>query len=87
MGCALCAKGRQRRAKHKPNHTQQYPAERSGCRSAPPPRGRTAAAPLRPPALRHWRRQKSSDRLDYRSYNAFKAQGLCGQPCCTAGVC
>ena len=25
MRCTLCAKGRQRRAKHKPNHTQQYP--------------------------------------------------------------
>ena len=24
MGCALCAKGRQRRAKHKPYHTQQH---------------------------------------------------------------
>ena len=31
--------------------------------------------------------KKGRSRLDYRSYNAFKAQGLCGQPCCTAGVC
>lgn len=38
------------------------------------------------PLLADWA-TKGRSRLDYRPFTAFKAQGLCGQPCCTAGVC